>query len=121
MKAQQFKRHYPMKQGTGISVDLSVILYEEDGMHYAYCAALDVLGYGLDDDEAKLSFEVMLEEILKEAVSEGNLYALLESYGWHKSEPPKISDLISRSEELADIINNKAYRTIRENITIPSA
>lgn len=31
-----------MNKGMGISVSLSVILYEEDGIHYAYCAALDI-------------------------------------------------------------------------------
>jgi len=121
MKAQQFNGRYPMKKGTGISVSLSVILYEEDGIHYAYCAALDILGYGNDEAEARQSFEIMLEEILKYAISEGTLSALLESYGWEKRQPPKTSDLIARSSELADIVDNKAYRTIREDITLPCA
>lgn len=121
MKAQQFNGSYPMKEGTGISVSLAVILYEEDKIYYAYCAALDILGYGNSEEEARRSFEIMLEEILKYAISEGTLSALLESYGWKKRQPPKTSDLITRSRELADIVDNKAYRTIRENITLPCA
>ena len=70
MKAQQFNGSYPMKEGTGISVSLAVILYEEDKIYYAYCAALDILGYGNSEEEARRSFEIMLEEILKYAISE---------------------------------------------------
>lgn len=110
-----------MKEGSGISVNLSVSLYEEDGMHYAYCAALDILGYGKTSDEAKQSFEIILEETLKDAISEGKFDALLKSYGWEQNQPPKTSSLISRSSELADIIDNKAYRTIHKDITLPCA
>lgn len=121
MKAQQFNGLYPMKEGTGISISLAVILYEEDDIHYAYCAALDILGYGNTEEEARRSFEIMLEETLKYAVAHGSLTALLESCGWDKRQPPKTSDLINLRSELADIIDNKTYRTIREDITIPCA
>ena len=121
MKAQQFSKRYPMKQGTGIEVCLSVILYEDDNIHYAYCAALDILGYGNSEDEARNSFEIMIGEILQDAVSDGNLIALLESYGWHKQQPPKTSDLIANSQTLADILNNKNCRLVQEPITLPTA
>lgn len=110
-----------MKEGTGINVCLSVILYKEDGIHYAYCAALDILGYGYTAEEAKQSFAIMLEEILKDAIAEGNLDALLAAYGWEQNQPPKTSALISRSQELADIIDNKTYRTIHTDIVLPCA
>lgn len=121
MKTQQFNGLYSMKHGTGVSISLSVILYEEDKIHYAYCAALDILGYGNTEDEARKSFEIMLQEILEDAVSKGNLETLLKYCGWNKNEPPKTSDLIARCSTLADIVNNKTYRSIQENITIPCA
>ncbi len=121
MKEQLFNGHYPMKHGTGLSFSLSVILYEEDKIHYAYCAALDILGYGNTEEEAKKSFGIMVEEILADAVSKGTLTALLKCYGWKQNRPPKTSDLIAHSSVLADIVDNKTYRTIKEKITLPSA
>ena len=110
-----------MKHGTGLSLSLSVILYEEDKIHYAYCAALDILGYGNTEDEARKSFEIMVKEILEDAVSNGNLETMLKYYGWNKTEPPKTSDLIARSSTLAEIIDNKPYRSIKKNIMIRCA
>ena len=120
MKAQLFKEHYSMKTGTGGDVQLSVILYEEDGVHYAYCAALDILGYGKTEAEAKQSFKTMVKEVITKSVANGTLSTMLRSYGWNKNqEPPKITDLISSNTELADIINNKAYKTIFKAVHIP--
>lgn len=121
MKKQQFNGLYPMKHGTGLSLSLSVILYEEDKIHYAYCAALDILGYGNTEEEAKHSFGIMVEEILRYAVSNGTLTTLLEGYGWKQNRPPKTSDLIANSSMLADIVDNKIYRTIKKRITLPNA
>lgn len=121
MKLQQFKGSYPMKEGTGINVCLSIILYKEERVHYAYCAALDILGYGYTAEEAKQSFAFMLEEILTDAVANGNLGALLAAYGWEHNQPPKTSALISSNKELADIIDKKAYRTIHKDIILPCA
>lgn len=50
---------------------ISVLLYKEDNIHYAYCESLDILGYGNNEEEAKRSFEIMLDEILKYEVAEG--------------------------------------------------
>ena len=120
MKAQVFKGHYPMRKGTGIDVQLSVIFYKEDGIYYAYCAALDILGYGNTEIEARKSFEIMVKETLTDAVANGTLLAMLKSYGWsNNQEPPKTSDLINSNSELADIINNKVYKTVFEAVNIP--
>ena len=53
IKTQQFSERIP------------VLLYEEDNIHYAHCEFLDILGYGNNEEEAKRSFEIMLDEILK--------------------------------------------------------
>lgn len=63
MKQQLFKGHYLMKEGTGVDVLLPIIFYREGEIHYVYCAALDILGYGNTEEEARQSFEVMISEI----------------------------------------------------------
>lgn len=50
---------------------ISVILYKEDNIYYAYCEALDIIGYGNDEDEARQSFEIILDEILNYDVPTG--------------------------------------------------
>lgn len=50
---------------------ISVLLYEEDNIHYAHCESLYILGYGNSKEEAKRSFEIMLDEILKYEAAEG--------------------------------------------------
>lgn len=48
-----------------MQVDLALILFEEDGSQIAYCQALDVSGYGNDEEEAKRSFEISLSEFFR--------------------------------------------------------
>lgn len=119
MKQTQFEGTLTMKEGPGISVSLAVFLYEEDGINYAMCPALDIIGYGRTEGEAKASFEVMITEVIEEVVKNGTLFVWLESLGWSKCKPPKTTELINKDESLAAIVNEKSYRTIQTNITIP--
>lgn len=120
MKMQHFSGRYPFKSGDHITVNVLVIIYEEEGIHYAYCAALDVTGYGKTEDEAHRSFEITLSETISYAVSNGTLLALLESMGWNKNTPPKMTDLAIHNQDLADILNTKAYRTYKQDIVLPA-
>ena len=108
-----------MKEGTTIGVEVSVFLYKEDKIYYALCPALDIIGYGNTEKEAKESFQIMIKEIITDAVRRGTLFAMLQAYGWDRTQPPKTTDLINRYEGLADIINGKAYRAVQQRITIP--
>lgn len=54
-----------------LSERIPVLLYEEDNIHYAHCEFLDILGYGNNEEEAKRSFEIMLDEILKYEDAQG--------------------------------------------------
>lgn len=120
MKARSFNKHIAMKSGATVKVKVSVFFYKEDDIHYAYCPALDILGYGNTDEEAKHSFEVMIDEILKDAIKEGTIFALLESCGWKAAVPPKTSEMIPRVKELADIVDNRAYKSVSTEIIIPA-
>lgn len=119
MKQAQFEGTLTMKEGSGIRVSLAVFLYEDDGVYYAMCPALDIIGYGNNEDEAKTSFEVMIAEVIKEVVENGNLFVWLQSLGWSKCQPPKTTELINKDESLATIVNEKSYRTIHKDILLP--
>lgn len=64
--------------------------YKENGIHYAYCEAFDILGYGNTEEEAIQSYKNMLVEILTDAVKNDNLDALLSIYGWEQTQPPTL-------------------------------
>ena len=119
MKTAQFRGKYGMREGTTIGVEVSVFLYKEDKIHYALCPALDIIDYGNTEKEAKESFQIMIKEIITDAVRRGTLFAMLQAYGWDRTQPPETTDLINRYEGLADIINGKAYRAVQQRITIP--
>ena len=119
MKTQQFNGRYPLKHGTGITVSLPVIFYKEENIHYAYCAALDLFGYGYSEEEARKSFEITVQMTLETAVEKGTLSALLASCGWQENKPPKTSDLVTRCTDLVHILDKMSYRVEEEKIQLP--
>lgn len=63
--------HAVKKREMRVKVNLAVMLYTEDNIHYAFCPALDLYGYGYTDDEAKKSFEVCLSEVVRYSLEHG--------------------------------------------------
>ena len=51
-------------KASDITLKLNVILFKKDGIFIANCPALDLLGYGKTESEAKKSFEVVWDEFL---------------------------------------------------------
>ena len=47
-----------------IKVHLPFIIFEQDKVHVVYCPALDVSGYGNNEEEAFESFKINLGEFL---------------------------------------------------------
>ncbi len=45
-----------MKSSNGYEGTMPVVLFQEDGIWYAHCAALEITGYGHTSEEAKQSF-----------------------------------------------------------------
>ncbi len=48
-----------------VKVRLDIISFEEEGSRICYSPALDMSGYGVNEEDAKTSFEVALEEFLR--------------------------------------------------------
>ena len=55
-----------------IKCSLPLIIFEEDNNVITYCPALDLSGYGSNEEEAKKSFEVTLSEYFKYTVNKCN-------------------------------------------------
>ncbi len=110
-----------------VQVDLALILFEEDGTQVAYCPALDVSGYGNNEDEAKRSFEVSLSEFFRYLINKNTFEKEFKRLGWTIKKgqnkimtPPLMSDLLSGNENFSRIFNNFPFRKIDERIALPA-
>jgi len=65
-----------------LSVEVPVLIFEEDGQWIAYCPHLEVSSYGDNEEEARAAFEEALEIFFEETVSRGTLEKELVSLGW---------------------------------------
>lgn len=67
-----------------VDAKLDVFIYENDGFKIAYAPALDLMGYGKTVEDAKASFEVVVEDFFEAAFQHGTFEKYLEVRGWKK-------------------------------------
>lgn len=108
-----------------ITVNLSLIEFEEEGLHFVYSPALDLTGYGKTEDAARESYALAMEEFLKYTSSKESTLKVLERLGWtvsnkKKVTAPSLSALIQSRSYLEEIFTEKNFRKTNENVTIPA-
>jgi hypothetical protein len=109
-----------------VKINLSVFLFVEDGIHYAYMPALDVLGYGNTEAEAKTSVEISLSEFFRYTHNKNTIILELRRLGWKIRKAnkdylaPAISEQLVSNEQLKEIIDHKQYRTSNVDVSIPA-
>lgn len=108
-----------------IEVNVDVLEYEEDGMHYVYCPPLDLIGYGTTNQEARDSWEVVLEEYFKYTLNKRTLIKDLENRGWcvrrknKQFKPPTFSWMLQHNDQLNDVYNNHNFHKTTRPISMP--
>lgn len=108
-----------------IKVNLFVVMFEDHGCQVAYCPALNVYGYGKQEQEARESFETCLMEFFDYAIKKKTLAAELESLGWtikkeKKFTAPAFSSLLEKNKTLKKIMDTKDFKKINAPISLPS-
>ena len=95
-----------------------VVLFQDEGMWFAHCAALEITGYGRNEQEARESFEVMLDEFFRYTTEEGTLHSELRRMGWQVEAhtPPPFGALVAKDELLRRLFDTKPVRTVLEPI-----
>ena len=68
----------------GIDARLDVFFYENDGFMIAFAPALDLMGYGKTIDDAKASFEIVIEDFFDYSMENNTLNEYLLKQGWTK-------------------------------------
>ncbi len=115
------------KFGTkSVKVDLQILFFQEDNIHYAYMPSFDLTGYGNTEHEAKESLTVVLDEFLRYTLNKNTLFIEMQRLGWKvksKKKPmyaPQMSDLINTNDQLKDIVNSKQYTTLNYQVNLPT-
>ena len=65
-----------------IHTELPLISFVEDDVHFVYCPALDLTGYGNNESEAKNSFTQTLKIYFDYTTNKKTLQKDLEDHGW---------------------------------------
>ncbi len=114
------------KSGVTIELMVDVISFVEDNNSIFYCPALDVSGYGENDDDAQKSFELSLGEFFDYTLNKGTFEGVLKKMGWvvTKSKrkpmtPPTMERLLRENENFSRIFNTHDFRKFNTKINMP--
>lgn len=108
-----------------VEVNVTVILFKEDNIWYAYLPSLDLNGYGNTEVEAKESLKVTIDEFIRFTLNKKTFFDELKRLGWSIKKKnktfiaPKISDLIRENEELREIVDSKKYISDDYQVKVP--
>lgn len=96
--------HIKLKKDS-IEASFDVYFFEDKGVMFAYSPALDLYGYGNTLQEAKESFEIVVQEYFDYGVQNNTLAEDLAKHGWKKAEENAfaITPAISRNHEMKGI------------------
>jgi len=123
----RFKGMLSNSNKPNIMVSVDVIEYSEDKMFFSYSPALDLIGYGKSKQEARESWETVLEEYLTYAVNKKTLIKDLQSKGWQVKKnkrdfkPPTFSWMLQNNKDLADVYDKHNFQKTTQPISVPLA
>ncbi len=102
-------------------VEVAVFISKEGDSVIAYCPALELSSYGDTEDEARSSFEEVLEIFIEETVNKGTLEKVLLKLGWTLQQVPQVNYRPPRisEEDLFNWMKTKAQNVVTEQIAIP--
>jgi hypothetical protein len=110
-----------------IEISLPFIIFEEGGAEVVYCPALDVSGYGKNEEEAFESFKICLGEFLLYTTRKKTFFDELRRLGWtiKKSKykpmvPPQFSRLLEENDNFTRIFNNFPFRKVNHSVSLPA-
>ena len=108
-----------------ITVNVPLMIFEENGTHIAYIPVLDISGYGETEQKAHESLQHSLCEYFSYTVNKKTLFDDLRAHGWtihKKTKPfiaPEITDLLNKNEYPHDILNRRQEKMDRIDVNVP--
>jgi len=107
------------KTPDAIQIEVPILCFVEDGIHFVNVPALDITGYGGNEKEAKESLNIMLKEFFDYAARNKTLDSELKKLGWEKMPPPLMTSL-QQNSQLQNIINSKSFRRDKMDMQVPA-
>ncbi len=108
-----------------VEVRVDLIEYQEDGIHYVFSPALDLVGYGETPKKARESWETVLSEYFRYAMNKNTLEEDLRSRGWKQNkndyQPPAFDWLLLHNQDLSEVYNKHDFRKVSSPIKVPLA
>jgi len=101
---------------------------DENKVHFVYSPHLDLTGYGNDENQAKKSFEVVMEDFVDYTVKKKTIAKVLTDLGWEvkgsekhprKLIAPSITTVINENEYISEIFDKYRVNTFHEEIGLP--
>ncbi len=112
-------------QGKHVDVNVDIIEYLEDGVFFLYSPALDLVGYGMSEEEARQSWEVVLGEYVSYTMNKKTLIKDLRSRGWKVKRkdflvtPPSLTWMLENNSELTKVYNNYNFSKRSHQVSLP--
>lgn len=126
-KHSRFNGNVSFKSGEKVTCDLPVILFEEDNNTLCYCPALDIAGYGANENDAQRSFEITLSEYFDYTLKKKTLKTDLSRLGWKfranwkkKMMPPDLSTSLGKNAHFKNIFETFPLKKVNKTVNIPA-
>jgi predicted RNase H-like HicB family nuclease len=122
-----FRGKFINKSTQSVEVRMDLIEYEENNIYFVYSPALDLIGYGTTQQEARESWQTVLEEYFTYTLNKKTLVKDLESRGWtvkHNKKqftPPTFSWMVLNNQQLKEVYDNHNFKKVSEPISMPFA
>jgi hypothetical protein len=110
----------------GIEVRLALLSYIDSNVHVIYSPALDLYGYGNDENEARDSFSITLDEYISFATTQNTLAQDLQRLGWtinpqhHSVKMPLWTNLLATNPHLYDVVANRPFKKFDQPTRFPA-
>lgn len=119
----RFSRLFAKGKLDKIEVRLDMIDFQDNGIFHTYAPALDLVGYGNTQEEARNSFDTILQEYINYTIHKGTLLSDLEKHGWQVSkkhlDPPSFTWLIQHNQQAKDVFDSHNFSKRTNPVRVP--
>ena len=116
------KRNYIRFFNNKVEAQLDVFCFENDGCRICYAPALDLAGYGLNEQEAEDSFQIVFNEFIGDIIKNKRVDSALSSLGWKPKKKtalaPDMTNILMTNKTLQRIFNSTSYIKTSQNLSV---
>jgi hypothetical protein len=112
-----------------VRVNLLLIHFQdENNVHFIFSPHLDITGYGHTLEEAKESFNIVLDDFISYTINKKTFSKVLTDLGWKikgtakrpaKVIAPSITTVIAKNKHVSDIFDKHSANTYHQEVELP--